>query len=449
MPIKSVKITLIFIFWIFSSLANAQNEIEITMDESLSLFYERNLDLLIAQYNIDQARAEEIIAGAIPNPTISIQMLEIAHNPNSGSIAQGCNPTPGVSCGIAQYYSFSQLIEIAGKRGLRMEGASFGTKAAESDFKDAVRVFSNLIRNAYYDLLQAQKNLWLAQEISKHYEDINLINKQRLKIGDIAEADYLRVQIEAMKAQSDLDSSQALFEQAQAGFAQILRWPDKSMTFHAKEEWPTLKDIGQDKELEILFTKAFEIRPDLEADKLRLDQAAKELELARRLVYPDVTVNAGYARDPSNNNLNSFFVGLSVPTPLFYQYQGETDKSATKLNQAKLAVEQTQLNIKNDVVSTHSSWKSKNKIVNRFESGLLSDARVVRDSADVAFKKGASNVLDFIEAQRSYKNVMRDYYEAQINRSKAYFDLIKAIGLDTVKASMSLQTESELNGKNN
>jgi cobalt-zinc-cadmium efflux system outer membrane protein len=39
-------------------------------------------------------------------------------------------------------------------------------------------------------------------------------------------------------------------------------------------------------------------------------------------------------------------------------------------------------------------------------------------------------VLDFIEAQRSYKNVMRDYYAAMINRTNAYYDLAKSLGIE-------------------
>ena len=66
----------------------------------------------------------------------------------------------------------------------------------------------------------------------------------------------------------------------------------------------------------------------------------------------------------------------------------------------------------------------------RFKDGLLDDARTVRDSSELAYSKGATSVLDFIEAQRSYKNVMRDYYAAMINRTNAYYDLAKSLGME-------------------
>ncbi|MDD2660961.1 MAG: TolC family protein, partial [Methylococcales bacterium] len=61
---------------------------------------------------------------------------------------------------------------------------------------------------------------------------------------------------------------------------------------------------------------------------------------------------------------------------------------------------------------------------------LLDDARTVRDSSELAYSKGATSVLDFIEAQRSYKSVMRDYYAAEINRANAYYDLEKSLGVE-------------------
>ncbi len=427
--------SLVLLSSVCASNAQAENQ-QISVDEVVSIFYQRNLDLIAAQYNIDQARADAIIASAIPNPTINIQILELAHNLNNNAAATGCPSTPGNSCGPAQYYSFSQLIEVAGKRGLRIESSNFGTQAAESDFRDAIRIFSNMVRGAYYQLLQTQKNAWLAQEIVDHYAEISKANHLRMKGGDISESDFLRVKMEGMRAQSELDAALTTVEQAQADLAVLLRWPAKSLQFEAKELWPEANDFKQTLSKEDAINKAIQQRPDLEGDKLRADQADKQLELARKLKYPDVTINAGYSRDPSNNALNSGFVGVSLPLPLFYQYQGEADKAAVNLSQSRLTAEQTELNIRNDVISALAAWNSTNKIVQRFKDGLLDDALTVRNSSELSYSKGAASVLDFIEAQRTYKNIMRDYYAAEIARANAYYDFEKALGipLDTDKA---------------
>lgn len=400
----------------------------LALHDAMALFYRRNLDLLAAQYNIDQARADQIIAAAIPNPTLNIETLGITENANMGAGVAGCNPDPRVSCGFGQNYSFSQLIEIAGKRELRMESSAFATQTAESEFLNALRIFSNTVRDAYYDLLHMQKNARLAGEIARHFDETAKINQLRLKSGEISESDFLRVRMEAIRAEADEDDAQKAVRQAQAHLALLLHGPAQSLPLEVREQWPTFQDIGQHADQEALIGKALAQRPDLQADRQRVEQAQKQLELARRLIYPDVTFNAGYAHDPSNNNLDTFFVGVNVPVPLFYQYQGETDKSAVNLNQARLAVEQTELAIRHEVIDALANWNSANNRVQRFETGLLDDAKTVRDSSDSAFRNGATSVIEFIEAQRNYKIVMHDYYQATINRTKAYFNLAKALG---------------------
>ena len=423
--------------------------IKLTEKQAIALFYQRNLDLLVARYNIENAMAQEIIASAIPNPSISIQINELSRNPGQNSNAIGCPPSSAaagqnVNCGSAPYYTFSQLIEMAGKRGLRMQSAAIAMQAAESDFSDAVRILTNMVRDAYYGLLQAQKNCWLAQEIVNYYKDIVSSNRFRHQAGDIAESDLLRIEMEALRAQSDLDNAEAAVEQAQAALAVTLNWPDKSMQFVVEEQWPTIKNIGQNFSPDVLLNKALVLRPDLQGDRLRADQAEKDLIRARRLKIPDITFNGGFAHDPGNTVLNTGFFGISVPLPVFYQYNGEEDQAATSLNQMRLAAEETELGIRSDVENSLATWKSANSVMNRYESELLDRARKLRERMELAYRKGGTTVLDFIQAQRDYKSVMLDYYTAATNRVNAYYDLAKALGIEP-NAELTQHVEDPMN----
>ncbi len=411
-----------------TSLATQEEGIPLSEEEAVKLFYERNLDLLAARYNIGEMQAKEIIAAAIPNPTLSTQILELSHNSNQGSVAQGCRDNPGkTNCGPAVYFSFSQLLEMAGKRGLRMQSSAIGTQAAESDFRDAVRVLTNMIRDSYYTLLLAQKNRWLLREQVKHYKDIVNSMQLRLQAGDIAESDFMRVNMESLKMQSELDYAQAQVEQAQGAMGVVLNWPDKSMQFLADERLPAIRDVGQNLTRDNLINKALNLRPDLQGDRLRADQADKNLELARKLKIPDVTVNAGFARDPSNTILNTAFVGVSVPVPLFYQYGGEESKASVNMNQARLQAQETEIAIRNDVAASLAAYMSADKVVKRFEGEMLEQARQVRDRTELAYQRGATTVLDMIDVQRNFKAVTMDYYAAVINRINAYYDLAKSV----------------------
>jgi cobalt-zinc-cadmium efflux system outer membrane protein len=58
--------------------AAVDGQLTITEEQAIALFYQRNLGLIAASLNIDNARAREIIAAAIPNPVFSFTVHELA-----------------------------------------------------------------------------------------------------------------------------------------------------------------------------------------------------------------------------------------------------------------------------------------------------------------------------------------------------------------------------------
>jgi outer membrane protein TolC len=49
---------------------------------------------------------------------------------------------------------------------------------------------------------------------------------------------------------------------------------------------------------------------------------------------------------------------------------------------------------------------------------------------ELAYVKGGTTVLDFIQAQRDYKAVKLDYFTVATQRAYAYYDMAKALGVE-------------------
>ncbi|CAL1238919.1 TolC family protein [Candidatus Methylocalor cossyra] len=406
--------------WLGNLTALLAGDIPLSEDQVLALFYERNLDLIAAHYQIDRAEALEWLAAAIPNPQLTLGWNELNgawnFNPRLGH--------PGVGFNVA----VSQLLETAGKRGLRMESSRLGRAAVEADFKDALRTLSNAVRHAYYRLLLAQKTLEVARDNHRRYQDLVAANRLRLKAGDIAESDLLRVEVESYKAQAELDRAAAELKQARADLARLLAWPEQSLNLVATETWPTEASGYLTEQESALVEKAYAARPDLKSALLRTDQAEKDLELARRLSVPDVTLSAGYVKDPGNVVLDSGTLSISVPLPIFYRYKGEIGQAVANLNQARLQVEQIKQAIRGEVVTAYAALQSAAAIAARFETEVTRRLEKVRQAAEFAYAKGAASLLELLDAERSYKTMMLDYYAALTERTLAYADLLKALG---------------------
>ncbi|MDD5409952.1 MAG: TolC family protein [Methylobacter sp.] len=392
----------------------------ITEQQAIALFYQRNLSLIAANFNIDDAQAQEVIAAAIPNPVFSFTVSSLTPNMSHQEFRNA--PLPAISPQI------QQLIETAGKRRLRIESSELATEAVNFDLKDTARVLTNAVRRSYYSLLLAQKTAKVASDNFERYREILRVNAIRLKVGDIAATDFTRIEVESFKAQGDQDQAQTALNQARANLLLLLGWPENSLEISAVEAWPEaapeIARAGQDQ----LAGQALERRPDLQAARVRIEQAGKMLTLANRLAIPDVTVSAFYQRDPGNFFTDSGGVGISVPLPLFYRQEGEISKARVGLSSAELALKQTEQGVRAEVMKALSAWQSADAIAQRFETAVVNRIEMLRKAQEIAYQKGAVGLLDLIDAERNYKAMMLDYYTALANRSNAWADLLMAYG---------------------
>lgn len=125
LPIWRIFSGLVLVAWAVISQAQVipplEDQLTISEEEAIALFYQRNLGLIAARLNIDIAEAEQIIAAAIPNPVFSFTVHELAPKafaPESRGLA-----VPALLPQI------QQLIETAGKRRLRIESSELATEA--------------------------------------------------------------------------------------------------------------------------------------------------------------------------------------------------------------------------------------------------------------------------------------------------------------------------------
>jgi cobalt-zinc-cadmium efflux system outer membrane protein len=405
------------------TLPSVEGQLTITEEQAIALFYQRNLSLIAASLNIDNARAQEIIAAAIPNPVFSFTVHELAPKafaPESRHLA-----VPALLPQI------QQLIETAGKRRLRIESSELATEAVNFDVQDVARVLTNSVRRSFYNLLLAQKTIKVASDNLEHYREILRVNEIRLKVGDVAEMDFVRIEVESLKVQSDQDQARAALNQARADLLLLLGWPENSVEINAVEAWPEASPeivmIRQDD----LVQRSLERRPDMRAARVRIAQARKTLTLAQRQVIPDVTISAFYDQDQGNQFPRTGGVGISIPIPLFYQQKGQISQARVGLTSTELALRQAEYDVRAEVMKASAAWKSADAIARRFETSVVKKIETLRRSQEIAYQKGAVGVLNLIDAQRSYRAIMLDYYAALANRSKAWADLLMAYGEET------------------
>lgn len=405
--------------------------------EVMALFFERNLDLISGHYNIDRAEAQTLIASAIPNPLLSIGFNELSSK--TSRFFPRTNSTTDVNA-VGMSIIVTQLIQTNGKRQLRTESSQYEREAVETDFKNLIRLLANTVRKAHYQLLLAQKNLEFLEINDQNYLKIVEASRVRLKAGDIAESDLVRVEIEELKIRADVDRAVAAHKSARSELAALLSWPEISNTLRVTERWPEVPAALLKPSLDPLIEEAYESRPDYRAQELRTEKMETELELSRRLVVPDVTVSGGLIQDSGNVRPYTGTFSINAPIPTWYQFQGEVGKAAAELNTSRLELEQIRNSIRSDVIASHARLMATRAIVDRFENESRARIENVRDAQEFAYNQGAIGLIDLLDAERTYTRLMIEYYAARTDESVAYADLMMALGEDVMHRFL----ESEL-----
>lgn len=377
----------------------------LTLRAAEALFLERNRELQAARRAIAGAEADVITAGARPNPNLSISTSSISRTLGSGSLANKR---------IDTIVGLSQLFERGNKAGLRTETAQSLVSAVRSDQRDVERVQRVALHGAYYDLLQAQEKLRITNETAALFQKSIDALTIRLKAGDVAAVDVSRMNVDALRARNDARGAQADVEKSQSALAYIIGADRDAARLRAADNWPALEKIDLQ-----TADAVIEARPDVQAAQARVAAAGKSRDLARALRTRDITAGVQIERHPGNDPLNS--AGLSVSVPLFtrYYYDGEIRRAESDFDAAQDNLQRVRAAAAADIRKAASDVASSGERVQRLREVLLAAAEKAAQGAEFAYSRGATGVMDVLDARRQLTAVRLDAVAVQSDYAKA------------------------------
>ncbi len=370
-------------------------------------FIERNRDLLAARRAVESAGAQVEIAGARPNATLSLNTSSISANPGigTGTVTQKRMDT---------VLRVDQPFERGDKRELRIDAASGLERAARNDALDARRQLLAAMRGAYYDLKQSQERVTVLGEIADLYTRTLQAAQLRLKAGDLATADVARVQVDAERAQNDLRAARADVARSQLSLGFMIGEEAGAAFLRAVDPWPGIERADA-----LALARAVESRPDVLAARARVEASEKLRELARAQRTRDVTVGAQVERYPGSVPANSIGIGVSIPLFTGNDYGGDIRKAEVDRYAAQDALARARAVAGNDLRRSASDLNGAADRVERLDGSLLAAARRAAEAAEFAFRRGATSVLEVLDARRTMRAVLLDGLAARGDHARA------------------------------
>lgn len=386
----------------------AQQPAAWTLERVLAVALRQNADILTARLRVDSAHGEQQIARAIPNPVL--------------------NSAPNQPW----QYTVTLPLDVTPLRFLRTRAAGRGADAARSDVADVVRQVSFAVRQAFYDLMLAERQRELAGERREIFRQLLTADSARLRSGDIAQRDVTRAEVEYARAEADLLRADAQLHAARLTLQLLMgvAAPDTGFAVTGELAYrPVAIPV------ESLSAVAASLRPDVRAAQQRVAQSEALSTLAGRLWIPLPQVTFSHSSGPfdrgelfSNGTANA--VGFGFTMPFLYWNGGERERSRAGLQQAQVASRRVQAQVATDLAMALDAYRSARGLAERYEGGLLAQADSALEMARYAYRAGTASLIDLLDAIRTYADTRADYNIAVHDYWVAVYGLDRAVGKD-------------------
>jgi cobalt-zinc-cadmium efflux system outer membrane protein len=397
--------------------AVAQGPVRITLDEAIQFALQHNHNLLAARTTIQQSQAAETTANLRPNPTLFGDWEYLPLFSPSSFNSQYLHDSTEADVGLGY------LIERGRKRQHRLLAARDVTAQTRSLVADNERSLTFNIASLFVNVQLAESTLELAEQDLKSFQQTVDLGEVRYKAGAISEDDYLKIKLQLLQFETDLQQAQLVRVQALSDLRQLLGYESVSPDYDVAGpfDYQPLKGNLDDFQM-----KALQNRPDLRAAQQGVTAANSQYELQRTIGKPDVTVQGNYSHV---NGINTATFYGSIPLPIFDRNQGEIARARFAITQAQEQEKATNGQTLTDVRDAYEGLRTNDKVVTLFRSGYLDVAQKDRDISQYAYQRGAASLLDFLDAERSYRVTQLAYRQSLASYLLALEQLREAVGV--------------------
>ncbi len=408
---------------------SASGPVRITLEEAVEMALRHNHNIIAARTAIDQNLAQEVTANLRPNPSVFVDWDYLplgspAHqNP---ALYQGVSTADYLKNNSEGDLGLSYLIERGKKRERRYQNAKDITAQTRSLVADNERSLTYQVATLFVSVQLAESTIDLARQDLDSFQKTVDIGEFQFKSGAISESNYLMIEVQLLQFQTDLESAQLARAQGLSDLRQLLGYESVSPDYDVID---TFAYMPMKANLDDLKMQALQNRPDLRAAVQGVTAANSGYLLAKADGVQDLTVQGNYSHV---NGINALTAYASIPLPIFNRNQGEIARTKSVITQMQEQQSFTSGQVLTDVQDAYAGLKSNDRIVTMYLDKYRAIAKKSRDIADYAYHAGGLALLDFLDAERSYRAAELGYRQTLASYLLALEQLREAVGTRTL-----------------
>jgi cobalt-zinc-cadmium efflux system outer membrane protein len=348
------------------------------------------------------ARAEVEVAGALANPTVSVQTTK----ETSRFIAGGSLPLP-----------------LFGQRGKAVAAARADASVSEVE-REVARLSARWsATSAWVDLWAAQRRSELLSLGSADAARLLQIARERFDAGAAPRLDVVRATADRARADAEAIAARALID---AAGARLLPWVGTE-----SGALPRAAGTPAPPALPPLGALPVDAHPLLRRDRAQVQAAGAHLALEQRLrvPVPSAEVSVDY-QDRTNENRTDVIGGLSFELPVLSLRGGAVGRARAQqaVAETELALERRQLLADlAEAYHTTSAAASRWKALSEVALPAMEESRRMTEES---YRQGRADIVRLLEAQRALLESRLAVLEAMVTWCHALADLERAAGVN-------------------
>ncbi|HPT22015.1 MAG TPA: TolC family protein [Bacteroidales bacterium] len=423
-PILKFLITNLLTCFLFFTCINAQvihgyDTKPVSLSGFLRGVLKGNLGYIAEQFNVDIAKAEMKASRVFPDPEMSV----IYANNEDRKLQMGQSVEAGIS----------YPVNAGNKR-------KAGINLARSQFELSELILESYFRNlladaalSYFAGIRDREIYTLRVNMLKQVQELAQADSLRNVAGEISNLDALQSSLEARSFKSTVYESYAEMKNT---FANLMILQGKKLTDTLDLPSDTFNITRHDFNLSDLLDSAVLKRSDLMAAIKKQEISEKNLNLLKAERSFEFSIEAGYSYNSIVRNeiapapaFNGISAGISVPMKFSNINRGQVKAAEMAISQNAVLSRESELEIRTEVVRAFNKYTAQRQKVGHFNLGLIGDAQRILTGKIFSYQKGETNLIEVINAQRTYIDLQLDYIDALFEFTASLIELERAAGI--------------------
>lgn len=348
----------------------------------------KNPDVVAVQEALTAAEARPVQARSLANPMASVVYTN-----------DGWSPSLGTKDMTTLAFMGSQDLPFPGKLRLKgeirtVEAGQFGQQVERTKLS-----LTAAVKRAYYGLLLARDRIDLIREQEEFWKQIESVARARYSVGQGAQQDVLRVQIEVTRIEQLRSEQSAEAEIRVAELNRLLSRPATSPL-----ETPGhlgLRPLEGD--LEGLVKWTGDISPELKNARLSTEKGSLGVSLAQKEFKPDFNLQAAYMNRGGLDPMLLAGVGISLPI-YRSRLKGAVAEAEAQLRSSQSLVQSVELQLRFRTQERVTQIRTTERISKLYSEGVVPQGRMSVEAAIANYQTGKVPFIAVLEALTTLYN---------------------------------------------